>query len=62
MKTSLRERMEAMLDRMVKRRIQLEKHIAEYVEAGNYLDASINKVKLGVLKMVEEDLRKELDS
>jgi hypothetical protein len=56
MKTTLREKIEGIRDRLEKRISQLEKHIAEYKEAGNYVDAGNCQIKLSQLSMIHESI------
>ena len=60
MKTSLRQRIESMLDRMIQRQIQLDKNVEEYAAALNYSDAAMCKTKSIMLKLVIVELQKEL--
>jgi len=60
MKTSLRERMENMLCRIVGRIEMLQKSINEYKEAGDFENAMKCDIKMRTFKLIEEDLRKEL--
>lgn len=62
MKQTLRERMENMLCRIVGRVEMLQKNINEYKEAGDFENAMKCDIKMRTFKLIEEDLRKELQS
>lgn len=59
---TLREQMEQILVDLVARQNQLDRHVQEYVEAGQFGDAAINQIKRDTLTMVvarlEEALRR----
>ena len=61
-KKPLRERMENMLYRIVGRVGMLQKSINEYKEAGDFENAMKCDIKMRTFKLIEEDLRKELQS
>ena len=60
MRQTLRERMENMLCRIVGRVEMLQKSIDEYKDAGDFENAMKCDIKMRTLKLIEEDLRKEL--
>lgn len=62
MKQELRERMENMFYRIVVRIEMLQKYINEYKESGDFENAMKCDIKMRTFKLVEEDLRKELQS
>ena len=62
MKQTLRERMENMLCRIVGRVEMLQKSINEYKEAGDFENAMKYDIKMRTFKLIEDDLRKELQS
>ena len=57
---SFRERIENMLCRIVGRVELLQKSINEYKEAGDFENAMKCDIKMKTFKLIEEDLRKEL--
>jgi DNA-binding FrmR family transcriptional regulator len=62
MKQTLRERMENILCRIVGRIEILQKIINEYKECGDFENAIKCDIKMRTFKLIEEDLRKELQS
>lgn len=60
MKQSFRERMENMLCRIVGRVEMLQKSINEYKEADDFENTMKCDIKMRTLKLIEDDLRKEL--
>ena len=62
MKQTLRERIENMLCRIVGRVEMLQKSIDEYKENGDFENAMKCDIKMRTFKLIEEDLRKELQS
>ena len=62
MKQTLRERMENMLCRIVGRVEMLQKSINEYKDAGDFENAMKCDIKMRTFKLIEDDLRKELQS
>lgn len=60
MRRTLRERMEDMLNRIVGRVEMLQKSINEYKEVGDFENAMKCDIKMRTLKLVEDDLRREL--
>lgn len=62
MKQTLRERMENMLCRIVGRVEMLQKSINEYKETGDFESAMKCDIKMRTFKLIEEDLRNELQS
>lgn len=60
MKNSLKQRIEAMLERMIQRCDMLESNAKEYAAALNYADAAICKTKAIMLKLVIVDIQKQL--
>ena len=57
---SFRERIENMLCRIVGKVELLQKSINEYKEAGDFENAMKCDIKMKTFKLIEEDLRKEL--
>lgn len=62
MKETLRGRMENMLCRITGRAEMLERSIKQYLEEKDYENAMKCDIKLQTLILVEEDLRKQLQS
>jgi predicted nuclease with TOPRIM domain len=62
MKTSLRERLENMLCRIVGRVEMLEKSIKEYKENNDFENAMKCDIKRSTFQLIADDLRKELHS
>ena len=62
MKETLRERMGRMLCRIVDRVNMLQISINQYKEAGDFENAMKCDIKMRTFKLIEEDLRKELES
>ena len=62
MNQTLRERMENMLFRIVERIEILQKNINEYKEEGYFESAMKCDIKMRTFKIIEEELRKELQS
>ena len=62
MKLTFRERMENMLCRIVGRVAMLQKSINEYKEANDFENAMKCDIKMRTLKLIEDDLRNELQS
>lgn len=62
MKQTLRERMENVLCRIVGRVEMLQKSINEYKENGDFESAMKCDIKMRTFKLIEEDLRRELQS
>lgn len=62
MKQTLRDRIEDMLCRIVGRVEMLQKSINEYKEDGDFENAMKCDIKMRTFKLIEEDLRKELQS
>jgi len=60
MKQTLRERMEYMLYRITGRVEMLQKSINEYKESNDFENAMKCDIKMRTLKLIEDDLRKEL--
>ena len=52
MKLTLREKTEKMLSDLIARQEMLDTHINQYIEAGNLMDAAINKIKMDTLDTV----------
>lgn len=52
MKETLRKRIERELKAMIERQKQLDRHVNEYVDAGNLRDAAISQIKRDTLTMV----------
>lgn len=62
MKTSLREKMESILERMIKRINQLKYNAERHAESQDYASAHINKSKADQLQMVANDIYDALNS
>jgi len=62
MKQTFRERMENMLCRIVGRVEMLQKSINEYKEAKDFENALRCDIKMRTFKLIEDDLRNELQS
>ena len=60
MKKTFREIIERELKAMIERQKQLDRHINEYVDAGNLGDAAINQIKRDTLTMVISRLEEAL--
>lgn len=60
MKETLRERIERELKAMIERQNQLDRHVNEYVDAGNLGDAAISQIKRDTLTMVISRLEEAL--
>lgn len=60
MKETFRERIERELKAMIERQKQLDRHVKEYVDAGNLGDAAINQIKRDTLTMVISRLKEAL--
>lgn len=60
MEETFRERIERELKSMIERQNQLDRHIREYVDAGNLGDAAINQIKRDTLTMVISRLQEVL--
>jgi len=60
MKETLRQQIEQMLRDLVARQNQLDRHVKEYVEAGNFGDAAINQIKRDTLTTVVTRLEEVL--
>jgi|JI10StandDraft_1071094.scaffolds.fasta_scaffold58579_8 hypothetical protein len=60
MKQTLREQIEKMLSDLIARQEMLDTHINQYVEAGNLMDAAINKIKMDTLDTVRIRLQDAL--
>lgn len=52
MKETFRERIERELKAMIERQKQLDRHVNEYVDAGNLIDAATSQIKRDTLTMV----------
>ena len=52
MNITLREKIELEITKMKERIVQLDRHIAEYVNVGNLADAAINQIKRNTLTLV----------
>ena len=62
MKETLRVKMENMLRRIADRVEMLQKSINEYKEAGDHGNAMKCNIRMQTFKLIEDDLRKELQS
>ena len=60
MKLTLREKTEKMLSDLIARQEMLDTHINQYIEAGNLMDAAINKIKMDTLDTVRIRLQDAL--
>ncbi len=60
MKITLREKIEKMLSDLIARQEMLDTHINQYIEAGNLMDAAINKIKIDALETVKIRLQDAL--
>jgi len=60
MKITLREKIEKMLSDLIARQEMLDTHINQYIEAGNLMDAAINKIKMDALETVKIRLQDAL--
>ena len=60
MNITLREKIEKMLSDLIARQEMLDTHINQYIEAGNLMDAAINKIKIDALETVKIRLQDAL--
>lgn len=62
MKKTLIDNIEKMLTDLISRQQMLDTHIAQYIEAGNLMDAAINKIKRDTLDTVRIRLIESLNN
>ncbi len=61
MKQTLRHAIEKMQEDLIDRIDMLNKHIKEYLDAGNLVDAALNKIKRDTLETVRTRLSETLN-